>query len=245
MTDSEGEEHSGDFRLSGYYTEYVDPSMGKAYGYFSKTYLDQLDLSEVSRTLLIEQSGSVDGQTVEDRLYQDIPMRDDSQQFFGGTGLDLEAVTEMVGGYDIAAVMAVVILFAAWLLIYNVLHISYGKDIRRFGLLKTLGTTDGRFEASRTRQIFKIAVLGCLWGSVAGYCIYLDGDSGIAFEDVSAWSGKSLCDDRVSALDAGSVCLLRNAGYISRSRRCYPENRKTFSRGTIQYMEKCICREKK
>ena len=61
MTDSEGEEHSGDFRLSGYYTEYVDPSMGKAYGYFSKTYLDQLDLSKVSRTLLIEQSGSVDG----------------------------------------------------------------------------------------------------------------------------------------------------------------------------------------
>ena len=55
--------------------------MGKAYGYFSKTYLDQLDLSKVSRTLLIEQSGSVDGQTVEDRLYQDIPMRDDSQQF--------------------------------------------------------------------------------------------------------------------------------------------------------------------
>ena len=43
----------------------------------------------------------MDGQTVEDRLYQDIPMRDDSQQFFGGTGLDLEAVTEMVGGYDI------------------------------------------------------------------------------------------------------------------------------------------------
>lgn len=83
MTDSEGEERSGDFRLSGYYTEYVDPSMGKAYGYFSQKYLDQLNLAEVSRTLLIEQSRSVDGQTVEDRLYQDIPMRDDSQQFSG------------------------------------------------------------------------------------------------------------------------------------------------------------------
>ena len=244
MTDSEGEEHSGDFRLSGYYTEYVDPSMGKAYGYFSKTYLDQLDLSKVSRTLLIEQSGSVDGQTVEDRLYLDIPMRDDSQQFFGGTGLDLEAVTEMVGGYDIAAVMAVVILVAAWLLIYNVLHISYGKDIRRFGLLKTLGTTGRQIRSIAYRQIFKIAVLGCLW-EVWQVCIYLDGDSGIAFEDVSAWSGKSFCDDRVSALDAGSVCLLRNAGYISRSRRCYPENRKTFSRGIDTIYGKSICREKK
>ena len=168
MTDSEGEEHSGDFRLSGYYTEYVDPLMGKAYGYFSQKYLDQLNPGEVSRTLLIEQSRSVDGQTVEDRLYQDIPMRDDSQQFFGGTGLDLEAVTEVVGGYDIAAVMAVVILLAAWLLIYNVLHISYGKDIRRFGLLKTLGTTGKQIRSVAYRQIRKILVLGCFWGSVAG-----------------------------------------------------------------------------
>ena len=158
MTDSEGEEHSGDFRLSGYYTEYVDPSMGKAYGYFSKTYLDQLDLSEVSRTLLIEQSRSVDGQTVEDRLYQDIPMRDDSQQFFGGTGLGLEAVTELVGGYDIAAVMAVVILLAAWLLIYNVLHISYGKDIRRFGFQcfwREHGFSSGLTGFKQNRSIFK------------------------------------------------------------------------------------------
>lgn len=168
MTDSEGEEHSGDFRLSGYYTEYVDPSMGKASGYFSQDYLDQLKLQKVSKTLLIEQSRSVDGQTVEDRLYQDIPMRDDSQQFFGGTGMDLEAVTELVGGYDIAAVIAVVILFAAWLLIYNVLHISYGKDIRRFGLLKTLGTTGRQIRSIAYRQIWKIAVFGCLWGSIAG-----------------------------------------------------------------------------
>ena len=36
MTDSEGEEHSGDFRLSGYYTEYVDPSMGKSVRLFFK-----------------------------------------------------------------------------------------------------------------------------------------------------------------------------------------------------------------
>ena len=36
MTDSEGEEHSGDFRLSGYYTEYVDPSMGKRTAIFQR-----------------------------------------------------------------------------------------------------------------------------------------------------------------------------------------------------------------
>ena len=245
MTNSEGEEHSGDFRLSGYYTEYVDPSMGKAYGYFSKTYLDQLDLSKVSRTLLIEQSGIVDGQTVEDRLYQDIPMRDDSQQFFGGTGLDLEAVTEMVGGYDIAAVMAVVILFAAWLLIYNVLHISYGKDIRRFGLLKTPGNDRTADSKHRVPPDPKNSGSGMSLGKCGRRCGYPDGDSRIAFEDVSAWPGKSLRDDRVSSVDAGSICLLWNVGYVSWSSRCCPKNRKTFSRGIDTVYGKSICREKK
>ena len=134
---------------------------------FPKTYLDQLDLSKVSRTLLIEQSGSVDGQTVEDRLYQDIPMRDDSQQFFGGTGLDLEAVTEMVGGYDIAAVMAVVILLAAWLLIYNVLHISYGKRYPKIRSVEKHWEQPGnRSEASRTARYGKSRcwdVFGEVW----------------------------------------------------------------------------------
>ena len=69
--------------------------------------------------------------------------------------------------------MAVVILLAAWLLIYNVLHISYGKDIRRFGLLKTLGTTGKQIRSIAYRQIRKIAVLGCLWGSVAGVAVTL------------------------------------------------------------------------
>ena len=72
----------------------------------------------------------------------------------------------MVGGYDIAAVMAVVILLAAWLLIYNVLHISYGKDIRRFGLLKTLGTTGKQIRSIAYRRYGKSRcwdVFGEVW----------------------------------------------------------------------------------
>ena len=53
-------------------------------------------------------------------------------------------------------------------------------------------------------------------GKCGRYCIYLDGDSGIAFEDVSAWSGKSFCDDRVSALDAGSVCPVESIQYMEK-----------------------------
>ena len=82
-------------------------------------------------------------------------------------------------------------------------------------------------------------------GKCGRCCVYPDGDSGITFEDVSAWVGKRFCNDRVSPVDAGGVCLLRNAGYISWSCRCCPENRKTFSRGIDTVYGKSICREEK
>ena len=165
-------------------------------------------------------------------------MRDDSQQFFGGTGLDLEAVTEMVGGYDIAAVMAVVILFAAWLLIYNVLHISYGKDIRRFGLLKTLGTTGRQIRSIAYRQIFKIAVLGCLWGSVAGIAFTLTGIPALLSRMYLHGLGKTsaMIAFRPWML-AASVCFgmlvtfLGAAGVIRKIGKLSPVE-------SIQYMEK-------
>ncbi|TGY95413.1 hypothetical protein E5329_14695 [Petralouisia muris] len=96
---------------------------------------------EAAVTLLIQQETGIAGETVEEWLYRDIPMTDDSQQFFGGSAMTLEAVTELAGGYDMAWFMAAVIFLFAWLLIYNILFISMQQDIRRFGLLQTLGTT--------------------------------------------------------------------------------------------------------
>ena len=168
MTDGEGKTKYGIFRLCGYYTEYVDPMAGKPYGYFSEAYLEQLCPKTLSRTLLMEQRADMDWATVERRLYEDVPMRDDSQQFFGGNSIRLNIITKVAGGYGTAFGMASVICFAAWLLLGNVLQISFGKSVRRFGLLKTLGTTDRQIRKIIWRQTVRSALAGCLIGSGAG-----------------------------------------------------------------------------
>lgn len=171
MTDGEGKTICGTFRLCGYYTEYVDPMAGKPYGYFSEAYLKELSPKMLSRTLLMEQRADMDWETVERRLYEDVPMSDGSQQFFCGNSIRLNVITKVAGGYGTAFGMASVICFAAWLLLCNVLQISFGKSVRRFGLLKTLGTTDRQIRKIIWRQTVRSALAGCLTGSGAGVIV--------------------------------------------------------------------------
>lgn len=123
---------------------------------------------EAAVTLLIQQETGIAGETVEEWLYRDIPMTDDSQQFFGGSAMTLEAVTELAGGYDMAWFMAAVIFLFAWLLIYNILFISMQQDIRRFGLLQTLGTTTKQIRRIVLLQVSRCACKGCFVGALAG-----------------------------------------------------------------------------
>jgi putative ABC transport system permease protein len=123
---------------------------------------------EAAVTLLIQQDTGIAGETVEEWLYRDISMTDDSQQFFGGSAMTLEAVTELAGGYDMAWFMAAVIFLFAWLLIYNILFISMQQDIRRFGLLQTLGTTTKQIRRIVLLQVSRCACKGCFVGALAG-----------------------------------------------------------------------------
>lgn len=158
-----------DFRLSGYYTEYVDPMISAPRGYFSRALLDSLELDVLEHTtLLIKQKDTITGENIEERLYKDVTMADDSQQFFGENTVTYQAVFDLTGGFDTGILMAVVILTGAYLLIHNVLQISLSRDIRQYGLLKVLGTTGVQLRKVVYRQVWKMAVIGSLTGSVAG-----------------------------------------------------------------------------
>ena len=158
------------FTLSGWYTEYVDPVVSLPHVYFSEKYMEQAVTSEddITTTLLIRQDERLTGEVVEEKLYHDVTMRDDSQQFFGGTSMSLQSVTEVAGGYGMAWVMAGVVLLSAWLLIYNVLHISYAKEVRQYGMLVTLGTTQKQLRSIAFRQILRMIFPGCLAGALIG-----------------------------------------------------------------------------
>lgn len=170
----EGVSKEQTFYLCGYFTEYVDPMMSMPPAYFSQKYLDTLTTNiDDCTTLLIMQEDNISGESVEEMLYNDVKMRDDSQQFFGGNPMNMQAVTELAGGYDLAYIMAAVIFISALILIFNVLHISFGHDVRQYGLLVTMGTTKKQLYRIVFRQIGKATLIGCAIGAAAGLVITL------------------------------------------------------------------------
>ncbi len=60
------------------------------------------------------------------------------------------------------------ILGGAFLLIYNVMSITLGNDIRQYGLLKTIGTTGGQIRKIVFCQTGRMILAGCLLGAAAG-----------------------------------------------------------------------------
>lgn len=172
ITLTKGEKLEKTFILSGYYTDYRDPAIYRPAGYFSQEFLQGLpiDIAE-NTTLLIQQKDNIDDEAIEDMLYQDVEMRDDSQQFFGGISVYRQSVYDLAGGFDTAVLMAGLILFGAAMLLYNVMYISLSRDIRQYGLLKTMGTTKKQLRSIVLRQTGRILAGGCVLGGAAGILI--------------------------------------------------------------------------
>lgn len=61
------------------------------------------------------------------------------------------------------------ILLTGYLIIYNVFQISVMKDIRYYGLLKTIGTTGRQMEQILHRQAWRLALYGIPAGLVLGF----------------------------------------------------------------------------
>ncbi|MDE7476778.1 MAG: ABC transporter permease, partial [Lachnospiraceae bacterium] len=63
------------------------------------------------------------------------------------------------------------IIFTGYLIIYNIFQISVTKDIRFYGLLKTIGTTGRQVKKIIRRQALMLSGIGIPIGLVAGYFI--------------------------------------------------------------------------
>lgn len=162
----EGEEE--EFVLSGFYTEYL-PEEDLPYAFFSEKYYgNQKDSTKQSSFLLIRQKDWYSGEDIEARLYRDIPTIDKAQQFIGGDSVSYTAVLELVGGLDIGVFCAILIVLCAGMLIYNVVAISMRRDIRQYGLLKTIGTTSCQIYRMIWKQAAKILLIGLTLGIIAG-----------------------------------------------------------------------------
>lgn len=151
-----------EFELSGWYSAYTeDNGKSKAIGYVSEKKLKDwgYDIEEDS-DIMICQSNDMDWKDTEEKLYEDVPMKDNSQQIIATDTAKNRAVKEMTGSYGMAVVEVVVIICGIFLLVYNVMQISMSGDIRQMALLHTIGTTK--------KQIRKIYIRQIMWTIVPG-----------------------------------------------------------------------------
>lgn len=66
---------------------------------------------------------------------------------------------------------SLLIIFTGYLIIYNIFQISVIKDIRFYGLLKTIGTTSKQIKKIIKRQALLLSIIGIPIGLVIGYII--------------------------------------------------------------------------
>lgn len=169
-----GQEETADFTLCGWYTDYVDPAAHPPLGYTSEAQAGQWGISlEEPDLLLICQNNMIDGYTIEDRLYEDISVRDRSQRFLGGNRYMYSAVNDFVGGFGMAAFCAVLVLAGVFFLIENIFAISIQKEIRQIGLLDTLGATQRQVRSIYLRQTAFTVCQGALLGTAGAAVVVL------------------------------------------------------------------------
>ena len=85
--------------------------------------------------------------------------------YIGNSGeADIPAVLAVIGGLAL-------IIFCGYLIIYNIFFISVSRDIRFYGLLKTIGTTSNQIGRIIRKQSLSLSLIGIPIGLILGYII--------------------------------------------------------------------------
>lgn len=92
--------------------------------------------------------------------------------------------------------ISLLIVISGYLLIYNVMYISVAKDIRFYGMLKTIGTSASQIRSLVKKQTAHLAfigiIIGVICGTIASFVIVP-----LAMKSVSGGRMEGLCPDRI------------------------------------------------
>ena len=151
------------FSLSGWFTDHSNEA---APGYISEKKLEAWGIHpDDEADLVFRQSDRLGWQETEELLYEDLPMKDQSQKITVTDTAGYQALAGMTGGYGMAVLGAVITLCGVFFLCHNVLQISMAGDIRKLGLLNTIGATQRQLSKIYYSQIRRILVLGTAAGA--------------------------------------------------------------------------------
>lgn len=160
---SGGKEYKGDFVLSGYYKSYQRTSNSGA-ALLSKAFADKKGVSLRHDGSILISCQFQKQASIYEKLNTDVKIRKDQefQAFF-----DVDSQASMAASTILVlVVIALFIVFSGYLLIYNIMYISITKDIRFYGLLKTIGTTPKQIKGIVRLQMRRLALIGIPTGLV-------------------------------------------------------------------------------
>lgn len=161
------------FTLSGWYRDYI---YGKAVGLVSKEYVQKMGLDKrENKTLSISAKG--DRKYILYKKLQNQVSLDEVTQANGvkrtqawDSAFSEDQNNDMEKVIVVATLLAVgaIIILSGYLLIYNVMYISVTKDIRFYGMLKTIGTTPSQIRKLVKKQVWHLAGIGIPAGIFLG-----------------------------------------------------------------------------
>lgn len=109
---------------------------------------------------ILERHGFVDGENSESAIAVGVNWGYMGEKL--AEGLDL-------GSVAIIAVILLFIVFTGYLIIYNIFRISVANDIRHYGMLKTIGTTQTQIKSMVQTQALILSVIGIPIGLIVGW----------------------------------------------------------------------------
>ena len=174
---SQGKRYTQAFTLCGFWKGSI--ALGVNEAYVSREYCDQV--ASVIKTPLYESGSSDYSGTINASLWFSTPWNLDKQMsdLTKRCGFDKRVNEGVNWAYAASTVdsttmalligMLALILLSGYLIIYNVFQISVSRDIRLYGLLKTIGTTGKQLKTIVRRQAFTLCIAGIPIGLAVGY----------------------------------------------------------------------------
>lgn len=209
------------FRLSGYYRDYVSSWEKLPTGYFSEALLQELEISLFpGNAFVVSDKIWIDRNQMEKRLYQDLDIRA-GQNLWVVNERGRKALQNIAGGALIAFIEIVLIVLSMNLLIYNIFSIGISKYKKQYGLLKAIGATPKQIKdvyfLQSARTILTGGIAGILLGSIIVWLavprlvtqMVLDGTGSSKHLPIYSWRllGLSVCLGTSGAIAALGHCI--------------------------------------
>ena len=169
LSDDSGKKN---FKLSGWFTDYISYG-NKSQGFVSKAYVNSMGLTE-ERDGVLCLSAKAGRQ---DDLREELLMVDlrKGQAFEAGWDVQGENLDNAAVIMVTIGLICFIIILSGYLLIYNVMYISVTKDIRFYGMLKTIGTSPSQIKKIVKMQTARFSIygipVGILLGTLASFII--------------------------------------------------------------------------